>query len=205
MGTNNPLDSGVFVAKETECKLPFNSVSEARQALLELGAKTTAPRTFEDNRLYDDALNSLRRSGTVLRLRRYGDQIWVTTKRLVSPEEESTRHKVREEYETEVADEQMAHQIFKSLGYRPWFRYQKYREKFNLDGLEVCLDETALGCFVELEGTPEAIDRCAAKLGYTPERYILDSYLTLQQRAHPEETTLPPLLLTTDQTPSGPS
>ena len=63
---------------------------------------------------------------------------------------------------------------------------------FALDDLVVCLDETPLGCFVELEGSPDRIDRAAArkrvKCHFSAER-MTDGYLRVYEdalrRPHP--------------------
>jgi hypothetical protein len=46
-------------------------------------------------------------------------------------------------------------------------------------GLEIDLDETPIGTFVELEGPPRAIDRVAKELGYSKPDYIVTNYLVL--------------------------
>lgn len=96
------------------------------------------------------------------------------------------RHKVREEIEVEVADAGELRSILEALGMRAWFRYEKYRTTFRLQGsarwakdLLIELDETPLGYFVELEGSPESIGRAAELLGYSPKEYITQSYLAL--------------------------
>jgi adenylate cyclase class IV len=53
------------------------------------------------------------------------------------------------------------------LGFRPGFRYEKYRASFRLPNLHVDLDETPAGNFLELEGSPKAIERVAHALGYS--------------------------------------
>lgn len=102
-----------------------------------------------------------------------------------SAERGFARHKVREELEIEVTDPGKLSQIFEGLGMKGWFRYEKYRTTYRLPrvawakGLLIELDETPIGVFVELEGPPEAIDRAARALGYTPRDYILKNYLVL--------------------------
>src|SRR5713226_5672998 len=68
------------------------------------------------------------------------------------------RYKVREELEVVVADPQQLRLILEALGLRGWFRYEKYRTTYRLPaaqrwaaGLQVELDETPIGNFVELE------------------------------------------------------
>jgi adenylate cyclase, class 2 len=76
--------------------------------------------------------------------------------------------------------------VFERLGYRKWFRYQKYRTVYRAtlpDGpeLHVMFDETPLGPFVELEGEEEVIARAVELLGVAPEEYVLESYLAIQE------------------------
>ncbi len=96
------------------------------------------------------------------------------------------RYKVRQEIEVGVADPEQLRLILEALGLRGWFRYEKYRTSYQLPasfrwaaGLQVELDETPIGVFVELEGSPRAIDRVGRQLGYAPPDYITKSYLAL--------------------------
>jgi adenylate cyclase class 2 len=43
------------------------------------------------------------------------------------------------------------------------------------------VDETPIGCYVELEGDPQAIDRAAADLGFSPDRYVTATYRDLAE------------------------
>lgn len=101
-----------------------------------------------------------------------------------------SRHKVREELELEVADAGTLTHIFEALGMKGWFRYEKYRTTFRLPGsaawakgLLIELDETPIGVFVELEGTPAAIDRAATEMGFHKNDYIVENYLSLYVKA----------------------
>jgi len=167
--------------REVEVKLSFDSPAAAKGALHDLGARPVTPREFEGNVLFERRDDPLKPQQKLLRLRRIGERSLVTFKAPVPGE---FRHKVRREDETAVADPDAMERVFEGLGFSPTFRYEKYRSTFEVDGLHVCLDETPLGCFVELEGEPEAIDRVAARLGFPPERYIRLSYIELhEQRA----------------------
>ena len=161
---------------EVEVKLRYDEPETARQQLEALGAVEAVARTFEDNILYDRKEDPLHISKRALRLRRVGDRAIVTYKGPVAGEH---RHKIRVEHETDVEDADSTEKIFTALGYTPHWRYQKYRTEFTLGELHICLDETPLGCFVELEGEPEAIDAAAEKLGFTPEQYVTSSYRKL--------------------------
>ena len=63
------------------------------------------------------------------------------------------------------------------------FEYGKYREKFDLagadDSVEVCIDETPVGCFVEIEGSAASIEKVALDMGWSPDRYIVRNYVDL--------------------------
>ena len=65
-----------------------------------------------------------------------------------------------------------AQAILARLGFRAVFRYQKYRETYHWQDVEIVVDETPIGTFLEIEGRPEAIHAAAAALGRRPEDYI---------------------------------
>lgn len=165
--------------RETEIKLAFSSPEDARRTLASAGAVPSHEREFEDNVLYDSEDRRLFREGRVLRLRRFGTDALVTFK---GPPEGDGRHKVRQESEVRVSDGDEAARILEGVGFRPCYRYQKYRSTFDLPGVHVALDETALGTFIELEGDPSAIDRAAAALGRGPHDYLKDTYRELQEK-----------------------
>jgi adenylate cyclase class 2 len=164
---------------ETEIKLPFDSPSKALEGIEGLGARLVRGRGFEDNLLFERDQEPLKPVGKLLRLRRDGPAALLTFK---SPVPGTHAYKVRNEEETLVDDPAALEKILAGLGFHPSYRYQKYRTVFDLDGLEISLDETPLGCFVELEGEPGSIDRVAALLGFSPEQYILESYRALHEK-----------------------
>lgn len=165
--------------RENEIKLAFASPDQAIRKLADCGARQTHPRTFEDNVLYDAADRVLARSGRLLRLRRYGAAAILTFKAPVAGEH---RHKVRVEHETSVVDPDAMRRILDGLGYVPVYRYQKYRTVFLAGEVFAAVDETPLGTYVELEGSPEEVDRVARALGCDESRYILLSYREIQEQ-----------------------
>jgi adenylate cyclase, class 2 len=167
--------------KEIEVKLAIDDADEARRRLGEAGAVALAARSFEDNRLYDDAARSLKASGRLLRIRTVGGRTVLTFK--ARPEEPAgdPRYKIRDEHETEIADAAALDLVLRALGYEPAWRYQKYRQPYRLGGVEVLLDETPVGNFLELEGPPEAIDAAARALGFGPADYDTRTYRELHQ------------------------
>jgi adenylate cyclase class 2 len=162
--------------RETEVKLRVADVSAVREALARAGAVLARDRHFEDNVLFDDREGSLRSGGTVLRLRTTPTGGVLTFK---GPREDRDGLKSREERESAVDDPEALRMILRRLGYRPVFRYQKYRETWRHRGQEVEVDETPIGAFVEIEGDAEGIHEVAAELGFGREDYVLDSYVAL--------------------------
>lgn len=164
-------------AHETEVKLRVRSAEEARGALGRIGARRVRPRHFEDNALYDDAQGSLAAAGSTLRIRRTDDGAVFTFK---GPREERADGvKSRPEFETEAGDADALAAILGGLGYRRVFRYQKYREVYVWEDVEIVVDETPIGAFLEIEGVVDSIHRAAAALGRRQQEYLAESYAAL--------------------------
>jgi adenylate cyclase class 2 len=161
---------------EREVKLAVGRAEEARAALARLGAECVRARHFEDNVLFDDAESSLVRGGRTLRLRRTEAGALLTHK---GPRRDQDGVKARPEQETAVHDPDALQAILEALGLRPVFRYQKYREVYRWGGVEIVLDETPIGTFLEIEGPAADIHQAAAALGYAAADYIRDSYAGL--------------------------
>jgi len=83
------------------------------------------------------------------------------------------------ETETKVADGKKMDAILRALGYRPTFRYEKFRAQWRGDKGHVVIDETPIGSFGEIEGPPRWIDTTAARLGIQRGDYITDTYAGL--------------------------
>lgn len=161
--------------REVEVKLRVEDPRETAALLFEHGFRVIHERAFESNVLFDTPERALRAERRLLRVREFGGVATFTYKG--TPE--TGRHKSREELETDVADGEILRQMLDRLGYLPFFRYEKYRTVYQqpgeVAGLAV-LDETPIGCWMELEGAPEWIDANAAQLGYSQAQYITESY-----------------------------
>jgi adenylate cyclase class 2 len=160
---------------EREIKLRFDSAEEARTAILAVGATPLLGRRLQEDSLLDTEDEMLRRRRCVLRVRVELGKSRVTYKGPVQP----SVFKVREECETVVGDGEVLLRVFSELGLHIWFRYEKYREEFAHEDVIVAVDETPVGVFVEIEGGETGIAQMAARLGRSPEDYILDSYRAL--------------------------
>jgi adenylate cyclase class 2 len=141
------------------------------------GYRPEHERAFEANTVFDTADRSLMGRRQLLRLREFRGKSILTFKG--SPLEGP--HKARPEFETELASAPAFARILDGLGYSPQFRYEKYRTLFGRSGDagHVCLDETPMGVFLELEGAPDWIDATAHLLGFRPEDYVTLSYGSL--------------------------
>jgi adenylate cyclase, class 2 len=198
------------MGNETEIKLPVRDLKEFVRTLKKLRARKIfrgTGRVHEWNVLFDTPQNELGSRGRLLRIRRErrdstGKRPWSKMERVVltfkqpvgSDSEEASgpvpitgqRHKIREEIELEVSDSAALTRVFEGMGFRGWFRYEKFRTTYRLPdsqkwahGLLIEVDETPIGTFVELEGPPNAIDRAARELGFSERDYIVANYLTL--------------------------
>jgi adenylate cyclase, class 2 len=164
------------MAIETEVKFAVDDLVGLGTRLTVSGFHLQTPREFESNVLYDTTDRAMRARTEILRVRHYGGRWVVTHKRLPDAGPGEDRHKHRIETETEVADGQAIAEIFRSLGLVAAFRYEKWRSEWS-DGTGHCVvDETPIGNFAELEGTPEWIDDAAVRLGVDPSQYMTLSY-----------------------------
>ena len=159
---------------EREAKIRVPDAAAARTAVAAIGARLVRPRHFEDNLLLDDASTSLRGRGAALRLRRTEGRSVLTFKGRAQPDAPGL--KARPEVEVDVSDADAAQSLLDALGYAPAFRYQKYREVWEWQQVEIVLDETPIGVFLEIEGDRAGIDAAARALGRTPDEYVSASY-----------------------------
>lgn len=164
------------MAIETEIKFRVVDLAALDQMLRAAGFRMETPRTFESNVLFDWPDRRMRARTEILRIRQYAGRWTVTHKRIPDSGIGEDRHKHRVETETEVADGAALGEVFESLGLVAAFRYEKWRTEWS-DGAGHCVvDETPIGNFAELEGTPAWIDAAAARLGVRSESYMTLSY-----------------------------
>jgi adenylate cyclase class 2 len=160
---------------EREIKLRFADAESARAAVLHVGATPLRGRRLQEDCLLDSDDEHLRARRCVLRVRMDSGKSVLTFKGPV----QASVMKVREELETIASDGTLLLKILEELGFRVWFRYQKYREEFALDDVIIAIDETPVGTFVEIEGGSRGIADMADALGRGPSDYLLDSYRRL--------------------------
>ena len=181
--------------REIEIKLRVTDLADILRRLHKLGAVSRG-RVHELNTLFDTPDSGFRRSGRLLRFRQQtpapGNNVRggpasaiLTAKAPPLPRPASSTatkkrwYKEVQENEERVKNPRRLSQALKGLGFRPGFRYEKYRTSFHLNSLHIDLDETPVGAFLELEGMPTAINRTARALGFSPKDYVRATYWTL--------------------------
>jgi adenylate cyclase, class 2 len=181
---------------ETEIKLRVRGgFTKIRHSLRQLGYRIIKHRAFESNTLFDNTKRSLRKHGKLIRVRRVANHILLTYKGPSQP----SRYKKRREIEFELPYSAPIAPILIQLGYHPVFRYEKFRTEYakrsNLG--KILVDETPIGNYLELEGSPRWIDRTAQQLGFSKADYITRSYGYLylaycrERRIRPKDMLFP--------------
>jgi adenylate cyclase class 2 len=164
------------VSTETEVKIKIEDPENLCCQLERLGSARVSARHFEDNHLLDFPDESLHREHRLIRIRKIEGRGVLTYK---GPPRPDGLFKTREELETSFGDADLALRIFEQIGMRAYFRYQKYRQEFELDGVHIAVDETPIGNYVELEGAKESIHGLAQKLGFKESQFVSLSYYSL--------------------------
>lgn len=194
---------------EIEIKLRITDIPELLRKIKKLHV-IPQPRLREQNILYDTPQSHLRRRKMLLRLRietpanhhapanPAKERVILTSKAPPQPQRNNrpSRYKIRAEREqvASISSPQYA-KALTSLGFRPAFRYDKFRTTFRLQDLHLDLDETPAGVYLELEGTPKAIDRAAKALGFAKDQYLRATYWDLYVAACRRRGTKPKNML----------
>lgn len=161
---------------EIEVKIKIKDKEKLAEKLQTQGAKLTKDRHWEENTLYDFPSRDLQNQQRALRLRIANKKAYLTFK---GPPEKSRKFKIRKEFETEVKNAKHMKKILKELGFIPTFSYEKHRTVYRTKKLKICMDETSIGDFVELEGEQTHIVRFANSLGFTKKEFIKQTYIQL--------------------------
>jgi adenylate cyclase class 2 len=179
------------MATEIEVKFALRDRAELVRRLHELGATRLYPETFEDN-IVLDRRGELRTRGALLRVRKFGKYSLVTYKGPMSIE---GGIKSREEVQTGIESFELAIQLFDSLGYKPMFRYQKFREVWRVKDVEVVLDRTPIGEYFEIEGAVDVIREVAGQLGMNMDHALRQTYADLYRQARRTRGDLPEYMI----------
>jgi len=168
---------------EIKLRLP-GKLGKIRRRLQAVGFRMTKRRALESNILFDNAKRTLRKHGKLIRVRITTGRGVLTYKGPAVP----SKYKKRPELEIDLPNGASIQAIFTHMGYRPVFRYEKFRTEYanSSSAGKVLLDETPIGNFVEIEGSPRWIDHTARLLGFGIRDYVTTSYAALwkEYRGH---------------------
>jgi adenylate cyclase class 2 len=165
---------------EIEVKFLLSDRNGFRNILLEAGAKEVSPRTYEKNIRFDTPWQGLLLQGKLLRLRH--DVLSRLTFKGESPKDIDSEARVREELEVTLDDFETMTLILERVGFEQTQIYEKYRQTYRLDEVEIVIDEMPFGDFVELEGNDSDLKTAASKLGLDWKQRILANYLALMAK-----------------------
>ena len=161
---------------EIEVKFYLRHLEDIRKQLIDHGALLKTNRLLERNLRFDTHDRELAEKKHVLRLRQ-DNRATLTFKRPRGQVE------TRDEVEVEIDDFEDGRKILEALGYTVTTLYEKYRETYQIDFIQVMLDELPFGCFVEIEGPSiESIRQMSDRLGLPWERRVQASYVELIDR-----------------------
>jgi adenylate cyclase class 2 len=165
---------------EIEVKIKVEDIEKLKANLAALGATQIKNRYHEKNALYDFSSGSLYRRRCALRLRAENKKTYLAFK---GPPLKSRKFKIRQEYETEVKNRRQLKKILGELGFVLTVSYSKWRSVYKKKNLKICLDETSVGYFIELEGERHDIVQFARSLGFSKKDFIKLDYIQLIHNA----------------------
>lgn len=165
---------------EIEVKIKVKNLKDIIEKIEACGAVLKKARYFEENTLYDFSTRELFRKKHALRFRTINRKTFLTYKGAV---QKSRKFKIRDEFETEVKNRIHSRKILHALGLSPVYTYNKHRTVYRHKRLNICVDETPVGNFIELEGKRGDIVKFSAAIGFTKDKFIKSDYIQLMERA----------------------
>ena len=161
-----------------EIEKKYRITNQQRDALLKnLTVAKYLGEDFEVNTIFRHPVIDL--GNAILRLRTLGNSGLLTHKQRL-PTSAGIKH--QQETETRVDDSAAMAQILETLGFRPALMYEKFRQTWELDGVEVVVDRLPFGLFVEIEGDERAIEKTEKRLGMENFKVEHDTYPQLTLR-----------------------
>lgn len=166
--------------REIELKLKIADKKAVVEKLLRAGAVFKSKKNQVDilynSKYFDfgDYDQSLR-----LRIEKWDNKQKATLAFKGTPKHTADGHKIRDEFETPV-DPGPTRKLLKSIGFEEVAIIEKVRAEYQLDGLQVVIDELKFGTFIEFEGAPDEIENVRRKLGLAKFKPVHEGYIFLQ-------------------------
>jgi adenylate cyclase class 2 len=164
---------------ETEIKVYVTRPTLLKKRLRALGATLVQRRHFEENEILDFKDGRVRKARSLVRLRTAEGTGYLAFK---GPRTIRNGFKSRREIEVGLANPAALREILRAVGLRTVYRYEKFRTVFKLGRTLITLDETPIGVYTEMEGSPPSIRRIAASLGFEPKQFITATYFDLHRK-----------------------
>lgn len=158
---------------EKEIKLEINDYQKVMDSLKIVGADFLG-NAFQRTIRFEKGKGELEKKGLFLRVRS-GFKNTLTMKIKV----DNANVFEREEIELEVEDVEKVRKIMNKLGFDKELIMEKYRSKWKLGSVDICVDELPFGFFVEIEGDEKNIFETVKKLGLKKEGKITVTYWDL--------------------------
>ncbi len=163
------------MGEETEVKIKIDSKELISSKLTEAGLSKV--HDYHERNIVIDKDGKMKDSDKLLRLRTMDDG--KSDEVFTYKGSRSGDLKTREEIEFSIDIEKLS-KVFDRLGYSTAFKYEKKRQVWKGDKLEVVIDELPyLGLFIEIEGGEEDIVDLLEELGLSSKEKITETYLEL--------------------------
>ncbi len=157
---------------ESEVKIKIDNIDAIKAKLHEIRAEPYKKKALQTD-VYFDNKSKLKKTDQTLRLR--DNQILAYK----GPAQKKQKLKIREEIEVMIDNGNYMKEILAKLGYIPTRTKEKYREGYIFHLTQICIDETPMGNFIEIEGSKEGVYDVAKRLGFTEKNFITKSYTAL--------------------------
>jgi len=138
---------------EIEVKFEISNIRKIQQGLKKIGAKKIS-KVLQQDISFDDENETFMKQDKLLRVRKEGDNVILAFK----SKKKKARFKEAEEIEIKVSDFKKTKGILKRIGFYPMGEFRKTRERWDFKNSEILIDQTALGNFLEIEGTKKEIE-----------------------------------------------
>jgi adenylate cyclase class 2 len=168
--------------EEIECKFLDIDAEGLERQLKDLGAERRFSRLFR-RYVFDYPDLRLNAESAWLRVRDEGDRVTMSFKQRLGVKPGGNDDGMKE-IEVTVSDFEKMAALLEAIGMKPKFYEENRRTAYELDGVEVVIDEWPLiPPYVEIEGPSwEEVDEVAGKLGYEPSDKVICSTMQVYEK-----------------------